>query len=149
MKVLLTKSVEDLGSGGDVIDVASGYARNYLIPRKLAIKASPGAIRNADQYRKKAMENQARILSEAEELAGKIGGFVCTLTASADESGQLYGSITERHISDVLTTAGFDVDPGHVLLNEHIKALGEFTVPIKIYGDLRADITITVVPEEV
>ncbi len=148
MKILLIKSVEDLGTGGDVVDVADGFARNYLIPKKLAVRATRGAIRNAEQYRKKAAADQARILSEAEVLAGKIRGFVCTLKASVDENGQLYGSITERHVSDVLIAAGYDVDPGHVLLVEHIKTVGEFSVPIKIYGDLRALITVTVVPED-
>ena len=89
MKILLIKSVEDLGTGGDVVDVANGFARNYLIPNRLAVRATRGAIKNAEQYRKKAAANQARILSEAEVLAGKISGFVCTLKASVDENGQL------------------------------------------------------------
>lgn len=148
MKVLLIKSVEDLGTGGQVLDVADGYAMNYLLPRKLAVKATPGAVLNADQYRKKAMEDQARILSEAEKLAEKVNGHVCSLSASADESGQLYGSITERQISDALNAEGLQIDPGHILLSEHIKALGEFTVPVKIYGDLKAEITVSVSPGE-
>lgn len=148
MKVLLIKSVEDLGTGGQVLDVADGYAMNYLLPRKLAVKATPGAVRNAEQYRKKAMEVEAHILSEAEKLVEKVNGYVCSLSASADESGKLYGSITEKQISDSLNASGLKIDPGHILLSEHIKALGEFTVPVKIYGDLKAEITVSVTPGE-
>jgi len=144
MKVLLIKSVEDLGTGGQVLDVADGFAMNYLLPRKLAVKATRGAVRNAEQYRRKALAVQAQIVSDAHRMAEKVNGFVCRLTASADEGGQLYGSITERQISDALNAAGFQIDPGHILLSEHIKSLGDYTIPVKIYGDLRAEITVSV-----
>lgn len=144
MKVLLIKSVEDVGIGGQVIDVADGFAMNYLLPRKLAVKATPGAVCNAEQYRRKALEVQAQIVSDAEKTAARVNGFVCSLVASADDSGHLYGSITERQISDALTAAGFQIDPGHILLTEHIKTLGDFPVPVKIYGDMKAEITVSV-----
>ena len=110
MKILLIKSVEDLGTGGDVVDVANGFARNYLIPNRLAVRATRGAIKNAEQYRKKAAANQARILSEAEVLAGKISGFVCTLKASVDENGQQADS---AHI-DLLKKEGYEVSVDYV-----------------------------------
>jgi large subunit ribosomal protein L9 len=148
MKVLLIKSVEDLGIGGDVVDVADGYARNFLLPRKLAIKATDAAVKSAEIYRAKALAEQIKVNSEAETLAEKIRGFQVQLTASADENGHLYGSITERHISDALSTAGFEIDTEHVLLSEHIKSTGEFPIQIKIYGDIRSEITVKIDPEE-
>jgi large subunit ribosomal protein L9 len=146
--VLLIKSVEDLGIGGQVLDVADGFAMNYLLPRKLAVRATSGAVCNADQYRRKALAAQAQIVSEAEKMVSRVNGFICRLISSADDSGHLYGSITERQISDALSTAGFQIDPGHILLTEHIKTTGDFSVPVKIYGDLKAEITVSVTQGE-
>jgi|FrelakmetLWP11LW_1041352.scaffolds.fasta_scaffold71251_2 large subunit ribosomal protein L9 len=148
MKVLLIKSVEDLGIGGQVLDVADGYAMNYLLPKKLAVKATPGAVCNAEQYRRKALAVQAQIVSEAEKMVEKVNGHVCRIIASSDDSGHLYGSITERQISDALSAAGFQIDPGHILLTEHIKTIGDFNVPVKIYGDLKACVTVSVTQGE-
>ncbi len=144
MKVLLLKNVEDLGTGGDVCDVSKGYARNYLFPRKLALKATKNALIMAESLHKKALEEQKKINSEAEYRAEKLSAYICEIIASTDDDGHLYGGVSERTISDKLIEAGFEVDSGHVLLHEHIKQVGEFKVPIKVYGDIRADITVIV-----
>lgn len=148
MKVLLIKSVEDLGLGGDVVDVASGYARNYLFPRNLAVKATASSIKSAEAYRSKAVEEQTRISSESQQLADKLRDFTVEIKASADENGHLYGSVNERHISDIINEAGFDIDIEQVLLSEHIKAIGEFPVSVKIYGDIRTEIVVRILREE-
>jgi len=148
MKVLLIKSVEDLGLGGDVVDVANGYARNYLFPRNLAVKATSSAIKSSESYRSKALEEQTRISNESQQLADKLRDFAVEIKAAADENGHLYGSVNERHISDIINEAGFDIDIEQVLLSEHLKALGEFPVTVKIYGDIRTEIVVRILREE-
>jgi len=148
MKVLLIKSVEDLGLGGDVVDVADGYARNYLFPRNLAVKATPAAVKSSELYRSRALKEQARISAESQELADRLQEHVVEIKAAADETGHLYGSVTERNISQSLKDAGFEIEIEQVLLSEHLKATGEYPVPVKIYGDIRADVTVRILPEE-
>ncbi|MCD4848900.1 MAG: 50S ribosomal protein L9 [Candidatus Aegiribacteria sp.] len=147
MKVLLMKSVEDLGTGGDVVNVANGYARNFLFPRNLAIKATPSAVKSAQFYHAKALEEQAETINQSEQLAEKLKGFIIEIAASADDNGHLYGSITEKQISSVLKEAGFDIDAEHVLLSEHIKETGEFPISVKVYGDIRSEILVKILPE--
>ncbi len=147
MKVLLMKSVEDLGIGGEVVNVSDGYARNFLFPRNLAIKATPAAVKTAQFYRAKALEEQAETINQSEQLALKLSGLVLEITSSSDDNGHLYGSVTERQISDVLKKAGFDIDAEHVLLSEHIKETGEFPVSVKVYGDIRSEIIVKILPE--
>ena len=144
MKVLLVKNVDKLGSAGDAVNVADGYARNYLLPRKLAVRYTRGATKMAEFYRKNALEKEALEKQKAEELAGRLGEQVFTLTASADENGHLYGSISEREISEELSKAGFDVDRRHIELEEHIKNIGEYTVTLKIHGDVHGEIKLKV-----
>ena len=148
MKVLLIKSVEDLGLGGDIVDVANGYARNYLFPRNFAVKATSAAVKSAELYRSRALEEQTRISSESQQLADKLKGFAVELKVSADENGQLYGSVNERHISDTINKAGFNIDIEQVLLSEHLKTLGEFPVSVKIYGDIRTEVLVRILREE-
>jgi len=148
MKVLLIKSVEDLGLGGDVVDVANGYARNYLFPRNLAVKATSSAIKSSESYRSKALEEQTRISNESQQLADRLKDFAVEIKAAADENGHLYGSVNERHISDIINEAGFDIDIEQVLLSEHLKAIGEFPVTVKIYGDIRTEIVVRILREE-
>lgn len=147
MKVLLMKSVEDLGIGGEVVNVSNGYARNYLFPRNLAIIATPSAVKSALLYRAKALEEQAETINQSEQLAEKLKGFVIEIASAADDSGHLYGSINEKQISSVLNESGFDIDAEHVLLTDHIKKTGEFPVSVKIYGDIRSEIIVKILPE--
>ncbi|MCK4806769.1 MAG: 50S ribosomal protein L9 [Candidatus Aegiribacteria sp.] len=148
MKVLLIKSVEDLGLGGDIVDVAKGYARNYLFTRNFAVKATPAAIKSANLYRSRALAEQTRISTESQQIADKLKGFAVEIKAAADDAGHLYGSVNERQISDIINEAGFDIDVEQVLLSEHLKALGEYSVFVKIYGDLRTEIVVRILPEE-
>ncbi len=149
MKVLLVKSVEDLGLGGDIVDVADGYARNFLFRKNFAIKATSAAIKSAELYRSRALEEQSRISSESQKLADKLKGFTVVIKATADDAGRLYGSVSERHISDIINEAGFNIEIEQVLLSEHLKATGEYPVIVKIYGDIRTEIVVRILPEEV
>lgn len=147
MKILLIKSVEDLGLGGDVVDVADGYARNYLFPRNLAVRATPAAVRSSEIYRTRALAEQERISAESMKLAETLRDHVVEIRAAADDNGHLYGSVNERHISESLRASGYDIDVDQVLLGEHLKSTGEFPVPIKIYGEMRTDILVRILPE--
>ncbi len=148
MKVLLIKSVEDLGLGGDIVDVANGYARNYLFPRNFAVKATSAAVRSADLYRSRAIEEQAKVSAESQQLADKLKDFVVEIKAAADENGHLYGSVNERLVSDIINEAGFNIDIEQVLLSEHLKAIGEYPVSVKIYGDIRTEIIVRILRQE-
>jgi large subunit ribosomal protein L9 len=148
MKVLLIKSVEDLGLGGDVVNVADGYARNYLFPRNFAVKATAAAFKSTEIYRTKALKEQTRISEESLQLAKKLKDFVVEITAAADDAGHLYGSVNERNICDIINESGFEIDIEQILLSEHIKATGEYPVSVKIYGDIRTDILVRIIPEE-
>jgi large subunit ribosomal protein L9 len=148
MKILLVKAVEALGAAGDTVNVADGYARNYLFPKKLAIQYAPGATKMADLYRKNALETEARVMQEAEELASRLKEHVFTITVSADENGHLYGGISEREIVEELKKAGFDIDRRQIELVEHIKNTGEYSIRVKVHGDLLSDITLRVEPGE-
>jgi large subunit ribosomal protein L9 len=148
MKVLLIKSVEDLGLGGDIVDVANGYARNYLFPRNLAVKATTAAIRSSELYRARALEEQTRISSESQLIADKLRSLSVEIHAAADDNGHLYGSVTERQISDLVKKAGFEIEVEQVLIGEHLKDTGEYPVSIKVYGDIRSEIVVRILPEE-
>jgi len=147
MKVLLIKSVEDLGLGGDIVEVADGYARNYLFPRNLALKASPSAVKSSEIYRARAISEQARISAEANQLSEKLNGFTVEIRSASDDTGHLYGSVTERHICEVIKGAGFDIEIEQILLSEHLKDTGEYTIPVKIYGDIRSEITVSIISD--
>jgi large subunit ribosomal protein L9 len=144
MKVLLVKNVENLGSAGDSVNVSDGYARNYLFPGKLAVRYTGGAEKMAEQYRKNAMEKEAREMQEAEALAARLSDHVIVLKASADESGHLYGGVSEREIADELASAGFEVDRRQIEMEEHIKNTGEYKVSLKVHGTLHTEVSVRV-----
>jgi len=144
MKILLIKTVESLGTAGEVVSVAAGYARNYLLPRKLGVLATPGSMKMAASLKaaveKKAVEeNQA-----AKAIAAKLRDTVLSFVATADENGQLYGGIGEREIAAALVEKEFDVDRNQVIISSHIKNLGEHKVEIKVHGDIHETVVVKV-----
>lgn len=147
MKVLLITNVDGVGKAGEVKKVAAGYARNYLLPKNLVVRATPGAIRMADTYRNKASIKAAEQEVWIRELVEKLSKFKCTLSANADEKGHLFGGISEKEIFKALQEAGIEIDRKHILLDEHIKSLGEFQVPIRVSGDITENITVEIISE--
>jgi large subunit ribosomal protein L9 len=147
MKVILREDVEKLGKAGEVVKVADGYGRNYLIPRELAV---PANVRNL-----KALEHDRRVIEArvkknrkaAESLAGKLASVSLTLSAKAGEEGKLFGAITSRDIADALAKAGVPVDRKTVLLQDPIKQLGDYKVKVKTGSDLHPEISVRVVAE--
>jgi large subunit ribosomal protein L9 len=147
MKVILREDVEKLGKAGDVVKVADGFGRNYLIPRQLAV---PANVRNL-----KALEHDRRVIEArakktrktAESLAEKLASVSLTISAKAGEEGKLFGAITSRDIAEAMDKAGVPVDRKTVLLQDPIKQLGDYKVKIKAGSDLHPEISVSVVAE--
>ncbi len=144
MKILLIKTVDTLGSAGDVVSVAPGYARNYLIPKKLGVIATAGSMKMAASLKAASEKKAAEENKAAEAVAAKLRNTVLSFSATADENGQLYGGIGEREIAAALTEKEFDIDRTQVLLSAHIKNLGEHKVQIKVHGDIHEEVTVKV-----
>ncbi|MBD3369308.1 50S ribosomal protein L9 [Candidatus Fermentibacteria bacterium] len=144
MKVLLTKDVPHLGQAGEAVDVADGYARNYLLPKKLAVKATKAAMRMAEQYRKKAEMADRLLVSEAEQTVQKLEGLEIDITATADENGHLYGSVTEKDIAEELAKQDVEVDRRHVEMDQHLKMVGEHKVTVRMHDDIKGQVLVRI-----
>ncbi|MFO7950231.1 MAG: 50S ribosomal protein L9 [Candidatus Fermentibacteraceae bacterium] len=145
MKVLLIRTVRDLGKAGEVVDVAAGYARNYLFPKKLATKATKSAMKSADIYRQRAEEEERELESAASVLAEKISGVSVAFNETADENGHLYGSVSERDIAAALSEKGFDIGRRQVRLPDgHLKQVGEHEVEINLHGEISGRVKVVV-----
>ncbi len=147
MKVILREDVESLGRTGDVVEVAGGYGRNYLLPRGLAVKASTRNLKELE-HQKRIM--QARLEKQkkgAEELARRLSSVTCTISRKTGEEEKLYGSVTTRDIEAALKEQGVTVDRKRIVLEEPIKQLGEYKVEVKVHPEVRAEVTVHVVAE--
>jgi large subunit ribosomal protein L9 len=147
MEVILKEDVPKLGSRGDVVRVAEGFGRNYLLPRKLAIEASASNKKVIDQMKAAAVRRSAKEKSQAEELAKQFAGLAVRFPRRSGEHEQLFGSVTSGDIADALSKKGFDVDRRKVQLHEPLKSLGEFTVPIKLHRDVTTHLKVTIEKE--
>jgi len=148
MKVILKETVESLGSVGDEVAVANGYARNYLFPRNKAVKATP-ANRTLIANKRKELDLKAiKDKKKAEVIAKTVEGTICTIIAKVSEDDKLYGSVAIRDIEVQLKAQGLEIDKKMILLSEPIKALGSYVVPIRLYADVESEITVKVVSEE-
>ncbi len=148
MKVILTETIESLGTVGNEVNVAKGYARNYLIPQNKAIVATPNNRKVFERQRAQLEQQVAKEQTKAEVIAEKIRGAVCTIAGKVSEGDRLYGSVSTRDIAEELKSQGFDVDKGMVMLSEPIKTLGSYIVPIRLYTNVSPEITVRVVPEQ-
>ncbi len=151
MKVILKKAVANLGESGDVVQVKPGYARNYLLPQGLAYEASAANVRLLEAEQKRAGERARRDHLEAGRRAAQLGGISLTFHARAGEDGKLFGSVTAADIADRANESGkldFELDRRSVAVEEPLKSLGIFTVPIRLHADVTADIEVRVEREE-
>lgn len=148
MQVILREDVDKLGKIGDTVKVRNGYARNYLIPMKKAIEATPKNLRALEHAKKMVADRLRRLKKEAATLADRIKGISVTIKAKAGEEGKLFGSVTSMDIAEAVKARGLDIDKRKILLDEPIKRLGEYTVKVKLHPDVSADIAVTVVSEE-
>ncbi len=148
MRLILRETVESLGTVGDEVTVANGYARNYLLPQKKAVLAT-SANRKQIERERKGLELQAlRDQSQAEAMAKALEGVVCTIAAKVSEEEKLYGSVTSRDIADQLQAQGITVDRRTIQLSEPIKRLGSYIVPLRLHPHVSAEISVRVITEE-
>lgn len=148
MKVILTEYIESLGTVGDEVDVARGYARNYLVPKKKAISATEKNRKLFEGQREQFEAQLAKEQTKAEEIAESMRGAAVTVAGKVSEEDRLYGSVSTRDIAEQLSAQGFNVDKRMILLSEPIKTLGSYIVPIRLHADITSEITVKVVPEQ-
>jgi large subunit ribosomal protein L9 len=148
MEVILREDVENLGARGQVVKVAPGYARNFLLPKKLAVTATSSNKKIVEQERQAHLRKDAKLESEAQDLAKLVNGVTITISQKAGENDQLFGSVTSKDVGDALAAKGFTIDRRKIQLDEPIKSLGEFKVPVKLHKDVTAEVTVVVAKEE-
>jgi large subunit ribosomal protein L9 len=148
MEVILREHVEHLGRRGDIVKVAEGYARNYLLPRKLALAVNEGNKRQIERERKNAESRELEEKTQAEAFAARLAELEIAIPRRVGENDTLYGSVTTVDIASALAAKGFEVDRRKIVLTDPLKALGQVTVPIKIHRDVTAQVKVSVVPEK-
>ena len=147
MEVILREHVDNLGKRGDVVKVAEGYARNFLLPRKLALAVTENNKRQIERERAVAEARDAEERVQAESLAQRISALEIEIARRVGENDTLYGSVTSADIAQALQTKGFEVEKKRIHLGEPLKALGETTVPVKVHREVTAQLKVKVVPE--
>lgn len=148
MQVILREDIDKLGKIGDLVKVADGYARNFLVPRKKAMEATPKNLR-ATEHAKKMVSDRIRILKkEATAEADRIKGVSVVIKVKVGEEGKLFGSVTAMDIAEAMKAQGVAIDKRKIMLEEPIKRLGDFTVSVKLHSDIAADVKVSVVAEE-
>lgn len=147
MKVILQEDVDTLGKAGDIVKVADGYGRNYLIPKRLAIPADVRNLRALEHDRRVIEARSKKVRRSAEEMGGRLSSLSLTIPAKAGEEGKLFGAVTSRDIAEALERAGVAVDRRMVLLEEPIKQVGDYKVKIKAGTDIVPEVSVSVVAE--
>ena len=148
MEIILREHVDNLGRRGEIVKVADGYARNYLLPRKLALPATDANKKWIERERKIAEARDQEERGAAEAIATRLSALDLTILRKVGENDQLYGSVTNADIAELLAKKGFEVDRRKILLPDPLKALGETSVPVKLHRDVTAQVRVTVVKEE-
>ena len=148
MEIILRQDVDDLGLEGDVVNVAKGYARNYLIPKGIGLEASLQNMKVLEMQRKKIEVNRLRAKEEAVKLKDKIEGMDVTFSKKAGEEGKLYGSVTSMDIVSALEKQDVVIDRKKIVLEKPIKTLGEFEATIKIYPEVKGSLKVVVISKE-
>jgi large subunit ribosomal protein L9 len=147
MKIILKKDIAALGNAGEIVTVKNGYARNYLIPQGFAAMATDGNLRAWEVESKAVARRQQRGQREAQELADKLEKLSITVSVQVGEEEKLFGSVTSQNIADLLAENGYEIDKKKILLEDPIKALGVYDVPVKLHQDVTAMVKVWVVRE--
>ncbi|NOY77356.1 MAG: 50S ribosomal protein L9 [Calditrichaeota bacterium] len=145
MKVILKQDVESVGTVGDIVTVKNGYARNYLIPKGIALEATPGNLKRIEQEKKTLELQKNREKKAAEQEAAKLNNVSVTISVSVGEEDKLFGSVTSQDIADALKEKGFKIDKRKIVLDEPIKVLGIYSVPVKLHTEVEAKVKVWVV----
>jgi len=148
MEVILREDIDKLGSRGQVVKVAPGYARNFLLPKRLAVAATESNKKIIEQERQAHLRKEAKIKVDAEDLSKLLTGVSVTIAQKSGENDQLFGSVTSKDIADALAAKNFTIDRRKITLEDPIRQLGEFKVPVKLHKDVIAEVTVLVVKEE-
>lgn len=147
-EIILQQDVDDLGTAGEVVDVAPGYARNYLLPQGFALPATEGNLNRVREERRREERAAERVREKAESLASKLSGRSLTFHERAGEGGALFGSVSVGDVVGALSDDGIEVDPDQVLLDEPIKELGVYSVAVDLHEDVKPELKVWVVAEE-
>ena len=148
MEIILREDVEKLGTRGEVVKVAAGYARSFLLPKKLAVPATDSNRKIVEQERQAHLRKEAKLVGEAQELAKLMGSVSVTIARKAGENDQLFGSVTAADISDALTAQNYSVERRKIHLDEPIRTLGEHKVTVRLHRDVTTEVTVNVTREE-
>ncbi|HEY6232314.1 MAG TPA: 50S ribosomal protein L9 [Pyrinomonadaceae bacterium] len=146
-RILLREDVDDLGARGEIVRVRAGYARNYLLPRKLAVEATSTNVKQIELERAALLKKEAAARATAEGQGEQIGKLVLEFQRKAGEQGALYGSVTSMDIAEALQERGYEIDRHRIHLREPIKRLGEFQVPLRLHREVSIDLQVKVSPE--
>ena len=148
MRVLLRRDVQRLGSIGDLVEVADGYARNYLLPKKIAVPATAANKREIETLRRARQEREVAEMERTKSVADRLEGFLCYIPVRATERGHLFGSVTAEHIAETLAESGFEgVRASNVGLISHIEEIGDYDVEVMLHPEVRVNIKVRVAPE--
>ncbi|MBO1222857.1 MAG: 50S ribosomal protein L9 [Candidatus Scalindua sediminis] len=147
MKVLLKRDIKELGNNGDVVVVANGYARNYLLPKKFATIVTPGNVKQIKLQRKKQEEKRTEEMEKLQSLANEISNVSCTITVKTNEEGKLFGSVTAHHIANALSEKGYHVDENMVILETAIKKCDLYNVTVALHPEIKSQCRVWVVSE--
>jgi len=145
MEVILQEDISTLGKAGEIVKVRDGYARNYLFPQKKAVLADRSNVKQLEHHKKAIASRQSKVIKAANEVKAKLEGFAVNLMKDAGEEGKLFGSVTSMEIVEQLKQAGFAIDKKMVQMEEPIRALGDFEVPVRLYTDVVATVKVSVV----
>lgn len=146
-KVLLREDVDDLGARGEIVRVRAGYARNYLLPRNLAVEASTGNVKGIEQERAALLKKEAKERATAESQSQQMSSLVLEFRRKAGEQGALYGSVTSMDLAEALKERGYEIDRHRIHLREPLKRLGEYTVPVRLHREVTIELQVKVVAE--
>ena len=146
-KVLLREDVDDLGARGEIVRVRAGYARNYLLPRKLAVEATAGNVKGIESERAALLKKEAKERSTAEAQSQQMGSLDLEFRRKAGEQGALYGSVTSMDVAEALRERGYEIERHRIHLREPLKRVGEYTVPVRLHREVTIDLKVRVAPE--
>jgi large subunit ribosomal protein L9 len=148
MEIILREDIDKLGTRGQVVKVASGYARNFLLPKRLAVAATDSNRKIVEQERQAHLRKDVKLQSEAQDLGKLLSALTITISRKAGENDQLFGSVTANDIADALSAQSYTVDRRKIQLDEPIRTLGEHKVPVRLHKDVVAEITVNVSRQE-
>src|ERR1051325_5187791 len=147
MEIMLRETIDNLGRAGQVVKVADGYARNYLLPRKLAYMATPGNVKVIESERQSLLRKESRQKEDAEKLQQMLDKVEITIRRKVGEQNALYGSVTNSDVADELEKKGYEIEKRKIHMEDHIKTIGEFSIPIRLFKDVTAHVKLQVEAE--